>query len=160
MTQSHSLAQAVANSPGSAQIDAHPLGGMDLRRGGTIPPDLHVSALTRSVLGKRPHSEEETSDAYIQAIHDISTCGSPERVQRKLMSNGLLEAAGSTSRARQMLATRSPTKIGWNSEAAGSGAGKLAAPNAHEVSPRFLPGPRVPEELAETTVQGQPWGGA
>jgi hypothetical protein len=54
-----------------------------------------------------------------------------------------------------MPATRSLTRIGWNSEAAGSGAGMLAAPNAHEVSPQLLPGSCAQEVLVWANVQRQ-----
>jgi len=72
--------------------------------------------------------------------------------------NGVLEAAGFTSRARQNPATETPVELNGKSEAAGRGAGMLAAPIEHEVYHRFLPGPSVQEALMGTTVQGQlPW---
>ena len=72
--------------------------------------------------------------------------------------NGVLGVAGSTSRARQKPATKTPVSFNGKSEAAGRGAGMLAAPIAHEVYRQFLPGPSVQEALMGATAQGQlPW---
>ena len=60
-------------------------------------------------------------------------------VRRK--KDEVLEAAGSTSRARQKPTARTPVQTGDISEAAGRGAGKPAAPNAYEVYHQFLPRP-------------------
>jgi len=89
------------------------------------------------------------SGDYFQALHDINTCGSPEGAQRKPTSNGFLEAVGSTSGARQMPTIRNKNRMELR-----SGAGKLAAPKAHEVSPQFLPGSSVQEELVGTISAG------
>ena len=75
-----------------------------------------------------------------------------------MRKNGVLEAAGSTSRAHQRPTDRTPTVIDSISEATGRGAGMLAAPIAHELYHQFLPGPSVQEVLMGTTAQGQqPW---
>jgi len=72
--------------------------------------------------------------------------------------NEVLEAAGSTSGARQKPVTKTCVVNRWNSEAAGRGARKLAGSIAHEVCHQFLPGPSVQEVLMGTTVQGGlPW---
>jgi hypothetical protein len=72
--------------------------------------------------------------------------------------DGVLGAAESTSRARQKPATETPVETNNKSEAAGRGAGMLAAPIAHEIYHQFLPGPSVQEALIGTTAQGQsPW---
>ena len=72
--------------------------------------------------------------------------------------NGVLEAAGSTSRARQKPATEIPAVFNGKSEAAGRGAGMLAAPIAHEVYHQPLPGPSVQGVSVGTSARGQlPW---
>ena len=71
--------------------------------------------------------------------YDNSACG-PTRAKGKIKRNGVLEAAGSTRRARQKPADRTPTEIRDISEATERGARMLAAPIAHEVYHQFLPG--------------------
>jgi hypothetical protein len=94
---------------------------------------------------------------YIQAVHN-STHGPPRRAKRKMVVNRVSEAVGSTSRVHQKSATRTLEGYHRISEAAGRGAGRLAAPNAHEVYHEFLPGPSVQQELVVTTAQGElPW---
>ena len=86
------------------------------------------------------------------------TYGPPKRAKRKVVENGVLEAVGSTSRALQKSATRTLDEIYGKSEAAGRGAGRLAAPNAHEVYHQFQPGPSVQKELVGITAPGElPW---
>jgi len=122
----------------------------------SIPQVGYMPEFTRTLLGKRPR-EDKTMGDYVQAVHDSSIHGPPKRAKRK-MANGVSEAAGSTSRARQKSATRTPVEVYGKSEAAGRGAGKLAAPKAHEVYHKFLPGPSVQQELVVTTAQGElPW---
>jgi len=67
--------------------------------------------------------------------------------------SGVLGAAGSTSRAHHKSATRTPAVINSKSEEVGRGAGKLAAPNAHEVYHQILPGPSVQGETTGTTAE-------
>jgi hypothetical protein len=87
-----------------------------------------------------------------------STYGPPKRAKRKTAVNRVLEAVGSTNRAHQKSATKTLVVKHGKSEAAGRGAGRLAAPNAHEVYHEFLPGPSVQQELVVTTAQGElPW---
>ena len=72
--------------------------------------------------------------------------------------NGVLGAVGLTSRARHKSATRTLSEINGKSEAAGHGAGRLAAPNAYEIYHQFRPGPSVQKELVGITAQGGlPW---
>ena len=69
--------------------------------------------------------------------------------------NGVLAAAGSTSRTRQKPIARTPVRISVKSKATGRGAGKLASPNAYGVYHQFLPGPSVQGNLMGTTAQGE-----
>ena len=90
--------------------------------------------------------------------HDNNACGPTRRAERKMRRNRVLEAAGSTSRAHPKPADRTPTEINDISEAQGRGAGKLAAPIAHEVYHQFMPGSSVQEVLMGNTAQGWlPW---
>jgi hypothetical protein len=139
---------------GPAQIHAPPLGAAYTSQ--LIPPAGYMQEATRTVLGKRPSRGDETMGDYVQAVN--STHGPPKRAKRKKGASGVLEAVGSTSRARQKSATRILAQKRDKSEAAGRGAGRLAATNAHEVYHEFLPGPSVQQELVVTTVQGElPW---
>jgi hypothetical protein len=72
--------------------------------------------------------------------------------------SGALGAAGSTSRAHHKSATRTPDGINCKSEAVGRGAGKLAAPNAHEVYYQSPLGSSVQRVFMGTIAQGKlPW---
>ncbi|KAI0296511.1 hypothetical protein B0F90DRAFT_1034126 [Multifurca ochricompacta] len=71
---------------------------------------------------------------------------------------GVLEAAGSTSRARHKPATRTSSAINDKSRVVGRGAERLAASNTQGVYHQFLTGPSVQQELAGTAVWGKlPW---
>ena len=119
---------------------------------GTFMPEL-----PRAILGKRPRGPEETNN-FTKAGNDKDRCSSSRRVKRRTGKNGVLGAAGSTSRARQKPATEVPVEINGKSEAAGRGAGMLAAPIAYEVYHQSLPGPSVQGALMGTSAQGQlPW---
>ena len=108
----------------------------------TILPTVYMPASTRTDLEKR-HRSAGTSGDHVEAVHDHNTWG-PTRVKRKkTRMDGVLEVAGSTSRARQEPSTRTPSRISNKSEAAGHRAGKLAAMNTQEVYQQFLPGPSV-----------------
>jgi hypothetical protein len=90
--------------------------------------------------------------------HDHIACGPIRRVKTKTRMNGVLETAGSTSRARHKSATMTQQLVNGISEAAGRGAEKLAATITHEVYHQLLPGPSVQGGLTGTTAQGQlPW---
>jgi len=118
----------------------------------------HIPELPRSLLKKRPRDAEEASSDSTKPGKDRNERSAPRRVKRRTGANGVLDAAGSTSRARQKPATETPVRINNKSEAAGRGAGMLAAPIAHEVYHQSLPGPSVQEALMGTTAQGQsPW---
>ncbi len=72
--------------------------------------------------------------------------------------SGVLGAAGSTSRAYHKSATRTPVVINNKSEAEGRGAGKLAAPNAHEVYHQSPLGSSAQRVLMGAIAQGKlPW---
>jgi len=115
-------------------------------------PGTYVPELPRR---KRPRNAEEASSDSTKAGNRRSA---PRRVKRKTGVDGVLGAAGSTSRTRQKPATETPVRLNGKSEAAGRGAGMLAAPIAHEVYHQPLPGPSVQEALMGTTAQGQsPW---
>jgi len=141
---------------GSAQIHTPPFGLVEMGANQTISPVVYMPASMRTNLEKSRRSAE-TGD-YVEAVHDYSACGPIRRVKRKMKTNGVLEAAGSTSRARQKPSTRTPVQIDNKFKAAGHGAGGLTATNTQEVYHQFLPGPSVQGRLMGTTVQGQlPW---
>ena len=135
---------------GSAALSATPFDVAD------IGPGVSTSMPQGTYLGKRPRSVEGTS-AWAEGIN-----GHKPRPHKKAMgkmaNRGVLEAAGSTSRARHKSSTKIPVQINHKSKAAGPGAGRLAAPNAQGVYHQSLPGPSARKELVGTTVQDQlPW---
>lgn len=136
----------------SAEFGAPPLDVANVSTNQTMSP------ATRTLLGKRPRGTEETSGDCVEAVHDYDTRGPHKRVNRTMTANGVLEAAGSTSRVRQKLATRTPVQINSKSKALGCEVETFAAPDTQEVYYQFLPGPSVQAELMATTVQAQqPW---
>ena len=152
------LADTSCYSWGSAQLTATPLGAENTIAGQAMLSGTYMPALPRTSLGKRPRGADGSSNDFIQATNGSGRSGPARRVKRKMEGNGVLEAAGSTSRARQKPADRIPTRITGKSEATGRGAGMLAAPIVHAVYHQFLPGPSVQEGLMGTTAQGQqPW---
>ncbi|KAH8996579.1 hypothetical protein EDB83DRAFT_2475110 [Lactarius deliciosus] len=74
----------------------------------------------------------------------------------KLTTDGVLEAVGSTKRARSTPAIRTQSTINGKSKAAGRGAGRLASTTARGVYHRSLVGPSVPQGSVGALVQGQP----
>jgi hypothetical protein len=140
---------------GSAQMDAPPLGVAHASQ--STPPVGYMPGSMGTILGKRPREDAQDGD-YVQMTQHNSTRGPPKRAKRKMLVNRVLEAAGSTSRTNQKPVTMTLTEKHGKFEAAGRGAGMLAAPNAHEVYHEFLPGPSVQQELVVTTAQGElPW---
>jgi len=107
--------------------------------------------------GKRPHSEEGTSDWAEE--ESGGHMPSPHKKARAQMANRrVLKAAGYTSRAPHKSSTKTPEAKNEKSKAAGPGAGRLVAPNAQGVYHQSLPGPSSRKELVGTTVQDQlPW---
>ena len=140
----------------SVKHRATPLGAEDTVAGQVMSSGTYMPALPRTSPGKRPRGAESTSNDFIQVTNGSHRSGPARRVKRKMRRNGVLEAAGSTSRARQKPADRTLSKWSDKSEAAGRGAGMLAAPIAHEVYHQTLKGPSVQEALMGTTAQGQP----
>ena len=131
------------HSGGSARISAPPLGLMELG------PSQTISSAAYMPESMKPNSRKR---------HDNNTCGPTRRVKQKMRKNGVLEAAGSTSRARQKLADRTPVLNDSKSEVAGRGAGMLAAPITHAVYHQSIPGSSIRGALMGTTAQGQqPW---
>jgi hypothetical protein len=132
---------------GSAALSAVPLDVADIGPGASQGTNL----------GKRPHSVEVTMDWAEEG--SSSHMPSPhKKAKGKMADRGVSEAAGSTSRARQKSVSRTLIENHSRFDAAGRGAGMLAAPNAHEVYHEFLPGPSVQQELVVTSPQGElPW---
>ena len=111
-----------------------------------------------STLGKHSHDAEEANGQIFDAGNDGQERDRRKRVKGKAIANGVLEAAGSTGRARQNHATMTPGENNDKSEAAERGAGRFAFPNAHEVYHRILPGTNVQGETTGTAAQEQlPW---
>jgi hypothetical protein len=142
---------------GSAEFSTYHLGVGDIDACQATSSSTFTPASPRTMLGKRPRVGKETSDG-IHAVDDSYGCGPRKRVKAKMAANEVLEAAGSSSRARHKSSTKTPVPINSKFEAAERGAGRLAAINAQEVYYQSLPGPSVWTELVGTTVQGQlPW---
>jgi hypothetical protein len=111
-----------------------------------------------STLGKRSRDVEEANGQMFDAGNDDQECDRRKRVKGKVIANRVLEAAGSTGRARQNPATMTPGVYNRKFEAAERGAGRLALPNAHGIYHRILPGPSVQGETTGTAAQVQlPW---
>jgi hypothetical protein len=75
----------------------------------------------RMVLGKHPRCTDETDVDEVEVAHD-STC---KRAKEKMATSGVLAVADFTSRARQMLAARTPAKTNYKSQAVGHRARRL-----------------------------------
>ncbi|KAI0293342.1 hypothetical protein B0F90DRAFT_1822119 [Multifurca ochricompacta] len=78
-----------------------------------------------------------------------------KRGKGRMTALEVLDAAGSTSRARHKPATRTSSEISAKSRVVGRGAEKLAASNTQGVYHQFLTGPSVQQELVGTTVWGK-----
>jgi len=113
-----------------------------------------MSAPQGTNIGKRPRNVGGTNDWAGEASSDHRP-RPHKKAKGKMADRGVLEAAGSTSRARHKSSTKTPTVINAKFKAAGRGAGRLAAPNAQGVYHQSLPGPSVRKELVGTTVQDQ-----
>ena len=90
-----------------------------------IPASLRI----RTRLEKRPHGGDETSCS----APGEENSGPRKKIKGKMVIKRVSVAAGSTTRARQRPVTRAPQGNDNKSKAAERGAGKLAAPNVHEV---------------------------
>ena len=135
----------------SADISIPYLPVADTSAGLAMFPGTEMTVSSRTIFGKHPRDVEETSDNCVQAVNS-SHSGPCKRVKRRVAANGVLVTTGSTSRARHTSFTGTPCIPDHTSEAVGRGAGRLAAPNAHEVYHQVLPGPSVQEG---TTAQGR-----
>jgi hypothetical protein len=113
----------------SADISVPSLPVVDTSAGLAMLPGTEMTGPSRTILGKRHRDTEETSDDCVQTVNNGHS-GPCRRVKRRLATNGALEAAGSTSRPR---GTRTPVRLNRKFEAVGRGAGRLAAPSAHEL---------------------------
>jgi hypothetical protein len=151
------LAHTNCYSWGSAKVSTTPLGVADISHGGgySLSHAAKMLASQRTSLGKRPRSEELIGCYGPEKLSGDQRPRPSKRVKGKMVARGVLEAAGSTSRAPLKSATKTPTIISDKSEVVGRGAGMLAAPNAQEVYHRFLPGPSVQKESVGATVQGE-----
>ncbi|KAH9176584.1 hypothetical protein EDB89DRAFT_77647 [Lactarius sanguifluus] len=72
------------------------------------------------------------------------------------ITDGVLEAAGSTKRTRRTPAIRTQLTINDKSKAAGRGVGRLASTTARGVYHRSLLGPSVPQGSVGALMQGRP----
>jgi hypothetical protein len=106
----------------------------------------HMPAPTRTLLGKRPRDNN-----YVTGYE-------PLNAKRRMTTIGVLEAAGSTSRAHHRPATRTLVRNDNKSLVTGRGAERLTATHAQEVSHQLLPEPSVQGELVRTTARGQSHG--
>jgi hypothetical protein len=118
---------------------------------------IHTLTPQGTYLGERHRSVEETS-AWAEEGSNDHRPSPHKKAKGKKANRGVLEAAGSKSRARHKSSTKTPVAIRDRSKALGPGAGRLAAPNAQGVYHQSLPGPSARKELVGTTVQDElPW---
>jgi hypothetical protein len=110
------------------------------------------------MLGKRLRGADKTSRNQVGVLDDDYRSRQHKRSKRNMAVSGVLGAAGSMSRAHHNSATRNPVVINRKSEAVGHGAGKLAAPNVHEVYCQSPLGSSAQRVLMRTIAQGElPW---
>jgi hypothetical protein len=95
---------------------------------------------------KRPRGDEDTYDDMGLGGNDDHRRRPRKKGKGKMAVNGVLEAAGNTSRAHHKPAARTRTK-GDKSKTAERGAGRLAALNVQGVYHQSLPGPSVQQVL-------------
>ncbi|KAH9024484.1 hypothetical protein EDB83DRAFT_2428468 [Lactarius deliciosus] len=108
------------------------------------------------VLGKRSRERYGTYRNRSTGPDDDSNSYELPQQRVKLTTDGVLEAAGSTKRARRTPAIRTQSNINGKSKAVGRGAGRLASTTARGVYHRSLLGPSVPQGSVGALVQGQP----
>jgi hypothetical protein len=125
---------------------------------------VHIPAVAGTVLGKRSRGAEDDGVLYANDGHQPRPS---QKGKGKMADHGVLEAAGSPSRARHKPVTRTPVEKIDKSKTAGRGAERLAATTAHEVYHHFLPGPSFQQALVGATapvelawVEGSVEGGA
>jgi hypothetical protein len=109
-----------------------------------------------AVLGKRPRGAEDACDDGGLGADDGHQQRPRKRGKGKMAVNGVLEAAGPTSRARHKPATRTLKGLNGISKTAGRGAGRLAATNVQEVYHRSLQGPSVQQVLVGAHAPEKP----
>jgi hypothetical protein len=140
---------------GSGQLGATPVGTANISYGAGHSWCHGTNTLaSQRRLGKRPRSDDLTGNGS-EELYDDRRPRPFKKVKGKTVARGVLEAAGSTSRAPLKSATKTPGEFSDTSEAVGRGAGMLAAPSGHEVYHQLLPGPSV-QMLVGTTVSGEP----
>ncbi|KAI0298511.1 hypothetical protein BC826DRAFT_1121796 [Russula brevipes] len=123
--------------------------------GSSVPTPTLV--LPQVVLGKRPRGEDESPDDG----GSEDDCGHGLRPRKKgrpqtAITNGVLEAGGSTNWTHHIPAARTPPETTSKSKAAGHGAERLVTPTAQGVCHRSLQGPCVQQESTGTLAQEQP----
>jgi hypothetical protein len=148
------LANTAYPSRSSTEFDMSTLGIPDVGGGPSMSHATCILASLRTRLGKRPRGGDETSCTSSGEENSGTTSRPRKKIKGKMAIKRVLVAAGSTSRACQKPITETPIEQN-KSKAAERGAGELAAPNVHEVYPRFLLGPSV-QGSTVTTVQGAP----
>jgi hypothetical protein len=117
--------------------------------------DAATTAVPEMALGKRCRRTEDTHEDVGQGYDDGHQAHPCKKGRGNTAGNGVLEAAGTTSKACHKLATRTPTPKSDKSKTVGRGAGRLAATMTQEVYHQSLPGPSVQQALVGATAPPQ-----
>ena len=144
------LANACCYSWGPAQVGTTHVGMANIGNDAGHSLSRVDTLASRTSFGKRPQRDVLTGDGPGNQIPRLFKKAKGDTVVR-----GVLEAAGTTSRAPLKSATRTPDNVSDISDALGRGAGMLAAPSTHEVYHQPLPGPSV-QKLTGTSALGEP----
>ena len=116
-------------------------------------------ALPKTSPRKRPRLANKTRGGRVVKTDNGQLEGRRRRkkAKGKTAVDGVLGAAGHTSRARKP-STRTPVEnFSAKSEAAGRGAERLAVQNAQELYHRILLGPSAQESMETTAWENLPW---
>jgi len=139
---------------GPAELGAQFLGVAD---GGGTQTTSGILALPRTSLRKRPRGANKTRGDRVVETDNGQGRGRRKKAKGKMAVDGVLGAAGHTSRARKP-STRTPVKTFSDiSEAAGRGAERLAVQNAQGLYHRILLGPSTQESMETTAWENLPW---
>ena len=151
------LANTSYHGWGPTEHSAPFLGVDDSGGNQTTSRATYMPALPRTSPRKRPRgSNKHRAEGVVEVVNGQGR-GRRKKAKGKMAINGVLGAAGHTSRARKPC-TRTPAKqFNDKSEAARRGAEMLAVQNAQELYHRMLLGPSTQESMVTTAWENQPW---